>query len=145
VNIVVQGTQATVELLAPAEGIYGFEHQARTPAEQAQRDTALARLQDKISTMVLFEADRGCQFTVIKIAVADEVPHEHGQTSKKSGEHSEVHAEFAVRCEKPLVGSEVRFGISKVFPAITTVHVQALSETRQIGLEVKRDKGSLRL
>ena len=28
INIVVEGKQATVEFLAPAEGLYGFEHQA---------------------------------------------------------------------------------------------------------------------
>jgi hypothetical protein len=140
-----------VEFLAPAEGLYGFEHQARTRAEQEKRDAALARLQEKISTMVVFEADRGCQFVTKKIAVeADLEPeHKHGKgqekTQKKSGEHSEVHAEFTVTCEKPLAGSQVRFGVSKVFPTITTVHVQALSDAKQTGIEVRGDKGSLRL
>ena len=73
INIVVEGKQATVEFLAPAEGIYGFEHQARTRAEQEKREAALARLQEKISTMVVFEADRGCQFVTQKIAVEEDV------------------------------------------------------------------------
>jgi hypothetical protein len=150
-NIVVEGKQATVEFLAPAEGLYGFEHQARTRAEQEKREAALARLQEKISTMVVFEADRGCQFVTKKIAVEEDVEPEHkhgkgqGKTQKKSGEHSEVHAEFTVTCEKPLAGSQVRFGVSKVFPTIKTVHVQVLSDARQTGVEVKSDKGSLRL
>lgn len=149
INIVVEGKQATVEFLAPAEGIYGFEHAARTKAEQAKRDAALARLQEKISTMVVFEADRGCQFAMKNMAVVADVEHEpapgKGKAQKKSGEHSEVHAEFTVTCEKPLAGSQVRFGVSKVFPTIKTVHVQALSDARQTGVEVTRDKGSLRL
>src|SRR6267143_1665197 len=95
-NIVVEGTQATVEFLAPAEGLYGFEHQARTKAEQDKRDAALARLQENISTMVVFEADRGCQFATQKIAVEaaveDEHEHEKGpeKAQKKSAEHSAV-------------------------------------------------------
>jgi hypothetical protein len=151
INIVVEGKQATVEFVAPAEGLYGFEHQARTQAEQEKRDAALARLQEKISTMVVFEANRGCQFVTKKMAVEEDVEPEHkhgkgqGKTQKKSGEHSEVHAEFTVTCEQPLAGSQVRFGVSKVFPTIKTVHVQALSDARQIGAEVKGDKGSLRL
>jgi hypothetical protein len=151
INIVVEGKQATVEFVAPAEGLYGFEHQARTPAEQAKRDAALARLQEKISTMVVFEANRGCQFAPHRIAVEADVEGEPepGKSSekapKKSGEHSEVHAEFTVTCQQPLAGSQVRFGVSKVFPAIKTVHVQVLSEARQAGVEVKSDKGSLRL
>ena len=151
INIVVEGKQATVEFLAPAEGLYGFEHQARTKAEQEKRDAALARLQEKISTMVVFEADRGCQFTTKKIAVEEDMEdeHEHGKgtekTQKKSGEHSEVHAEFTVTCEKPLAGSQVRFGVAKIFPTIKTVHVQALSEAGQTGVEVQGNKGSLRL
>ena len=151
INIVVEGQQATVEFLAPAEGLYGFEHQARTKAEQDKRDTALTRLQEKISTMVVFEADRGCQFATQKIAVEADIEgkHEPGKgtekAQKKSGEHSEVHAEFTVTCKKALTGSQVRFGVSKVFPTIKTVHVQVLSDARQTGVEVKSDKGSLRL
>jgi Protein of unknown function (DUF2796) len=151
INIVVEGKQATVEFLAPAEGLYGFEHQARTKAEQDKRDAALTQLQENISTMVVFEADRGCQFATQKIAVEADVEdeHEHGKgtekAQKKSGEHSEVHAEFTVTCKQPLAGSQVRFGVSKVFPTIKTVHVQVLSDTRQAGVEVKSDKGSLRL
>ena len=108
-------------------------------------------MQEKISTMVVFEADRGCQFATQKIAVEADVEgkHEHGKgtekAQKKSGEHSEVHAEFTVTCKQPLAGSQVRFGVSKVFPAIKTVHVQVLSDARQAGVEVKSDKGSLRL
>jgi len=149
INIVVEGQRATVEFLAPAEGIYGFEHQARTRAEQEKRDAALARLRDKISTMVVFEADRGCQFTPKNIAVVEDVTEGHGkgkgEAQKKSAEHSEVHAEFTVICEKPLAGSQVRFGVAKVFLAINTVHVQALSDAKQSGVEVKSDRGSLRL
>jgi hypothetical protein len=150
-NIVVEGQQATVEFLAPAEGLYGFEHQARTRAEQEKRDAVLARLQENISTMVVFEADRGCQFATQKIAVEADVEDEHEQgkgtekAQKKSGEHSEVHAEFTVTCEKPLAGSQVRFGVSKIFPMIKIVHVQVLSDARQTGLEVKSDNGSLGL
>jgi hypothetical protein len=151
INIVVEGKRATVEFLAPAEGLYGFEHQARTRAEQDKREAALARLQQNISTMVVFEADRGCQFAKQKIVVEVDVEDEHEQgkgaekAPKKSGEHSEVHAEFTVTCEKPLAGSQVWFGVSKIFPAIKTVHVQVLSDTRQAGVEVRNDKGSLKL
>lgn len=149
INIVVDGTQATVEFLAPAEGLYGFEHQARTQAEQDKRDAALARLRDKISMMVVFEADRGCQFTPKNIAVVADADEEHAKgkkaSQKKSGEHSEVHAAFTVSCAKPLAGSQVRFGVAKIFPAIKTVHVQALSDAKQSGLEVKSDRGTLRL
>ena len=151
ITIVVVGKQATVEFLAPAEGLYGFEHQARTKVEQDKRDAALARLQENISTMVVFEADRGCQFMTQKIAVEADVEdeHEYGKgpekAQKKSGEHSAVHAEFTVTCTKLLAGSQVRFGVSKIFPMINTVHVQVLSDARQIGAEVKSDKGSLTL
>jgi hypothetical protein len=151
INIVVEGKQATVEFLAPAEGLYGFEHQARTKAEQDKRDAALARLQENISTMVVFEADRGCQFAMQKIAVEEDVEDDHEpgkgleKAQTKSGEHSEVHAEFRVTCAKPLAGSQVRFGVSKIFPTIKTVHVQVLSDARQIGAEVQSDKGSLKL
>jgi len=151
INIVVDGTQATVELHAPAEAIYGFEHQARSKADEEKRAAALARLREHIGAMVIFAADRGCQYTTQKMAVVEAVEHERAQgpeqggPAKKSGEHRAVHAEFAVICDKPLAGSQVKFGISKIFPGLKTVRVQALSGARQIGAEITGDKGSLTL
>lgn len=150
-NIVVDGKQATVELQAPAEAIYGFEHQARSKADREKRAAALVRLQEHIGAMVIFAADRGCQFATQKMAVVENVEHERAQgpgqggQAKKLGEHSAVHAEFAVICDKPLAGSQVKFGISKIFPGLKTVRAQALSGARQIGAEITGDKGSLTL
>jgi hypothetical protein len=84
-----------VELRVPTEAIYGFEHQARSKADEDKRATALARLQEHIGTMVIFATDRDCQFTTPKIAVVEDGEHERapgprqGGQAKKSGEHSE--------------------------------------------------------
>ncbi|MGE3539236.1 MAG: DUF2796 domain-containing protein [Candidatus Tectimicrobiota bacterium] len=147
VNIVLEGTQATVEVLAPAESIYGFEHRARTAADQQRRDAALERLKANISTMIVFEAERGCTFMAKQVAVVEEQAHQHGKgrAASKSAEHSEVQAEFQVQCAKPLTGSQVTFGITKTFPALHRVQVQVLSATGQRGAEIKRDRGRVTL
>lgn len=146
VNIAVEGMQATVEFLAPAEGLYGFEHQPKTPAQQAKRDAALERLRTQLHTMVVFETARGCQATVPQVVV-EAAGHEAagGAAQQQTAEHSEVRAEFRVLCSKPLAGSKVTFGISKIFPALTTVRVQVVTDTGQRGVDITRDKGSITL
>jgi hypothetical protein len=90
-----------------------------------------------------------------QMRVTEDEEQEHGkehegkqdaaQHGKTTGEHREVHAEFAVVCEKPLTGSQVRFGVTKVFPKIGQIQVQVLSDNKQTSAVIKGDKGSVRL
>jgi hypothetical protein len=146
VNIVVEGQTATVEFMAPAESIYGFEHAPQTAAERQQRDAALARLEAQIGSMIVFAPALDCQFTTQNLTVTtEEAAGEARLASKKSGEHREVMAEFTVVCQKPLAGSQVQFGITKVFPRLTSVKVQVLSGSKQLGVEITHDRGRVTL
>jgi hypothetical protein len=152
INVVVEGSAATVEFIAPTDGIYGFERAPRTDAERRQREAGLQRLRGHIAKMVVFEADRGCRFDVTQLADAgagDGGPahaHDHGGgAAHRHAEHREVHAEYAVQCRRPLAGSNLRFGVTGVFPGIREVDVQILSDSGQTGLKVVRDRGGARL
>lgn len=158
-NIVVEGAKAIVELIAPASGIYGFEHEARNAAERDARDAGLARLRTTIHRIVVFDAKLGCRFssragTVVK-KERHAGRHSHGSTEsaptertngrRVSGEHSEVRAEFDVACARPLAGTSVRFGVTRAFPALQALEVQVLSGTRQLGRRIIGDRGSVQL
>jgi hypothetical protein len=147
INIAVEGAKAAVEFHVPAESVMGFEHEAKSAADQKKRDAALKTIQQKIAEMVIFEPGRGCKFSPGKVVIAEEhegTAHASGQGSK-SGEHREVRAEFSVVCQKPLAGSRVRFGVSKVFPDIHEVQVQALGDAQQSGATIKKDQGEVKL
>ena len=56
-----------------------------------------------------------------------------------------MRATSAVACDKPLAGSRVTFGVYKTFPAIHEIKVQVISDAKQSGATIKKDKGEVRL
>jgi hypothetical protein len=155
-NIAVDGKTAVIELRAPAESVYGFEHEAKTDADEKKRDEGLDLLKSRIDQMVILEAAVSCRFASARVFVVVE-GHRRASSEKsradksatpkraESAEHREVIAEFSVACEKPLSGSAVRFGFNKIFPKLETLRVQVLGENKQTGATVRKDKGSVRL
>lgn len=135
INIAADGKTAVVEFDAPSEGIFGFEHRARTAAQRKLQDAGLATLRARIGSMVVFDPALACRFTVRKAAVEQD-----------AGEgHSELRAEFDVACNQPLAGSRIRFGVTAVFPRVREVKVQVLNGAQQSGLTVTNDRGTIEL
>jgi hypothetical protein len=132
VNIAIEERTASVEFTSPAESVIGFEHRAKSAADQKKQAVALDLLRNKIASMVMFDPALGCSFSPMTV----EVVHQEE-------EHAEVHSTFAVSCNTPLAGSKLRFGFTKTFPAIQTVNVQIVAATQQVGASIKRDKGEL--
>jgi hypothetical protein len=153
INIAVEGTKATVEFRAPAESIMGFEHEAKSESDRKKRDAALEQLRTKKDQMILFDAKLGCKSSDVKTAIVeqkgDDTKAQSGKDAqkdqKKSGEHREVYGTFSVACDKPLAGSRVRFGVSKVFRDIQEINVQVVGDSGQSGATIKRDKGDIKL
>lgn len=133
INIGIEGNGGTVEFEAAADPIIGFEHKPKTAADQKKVDAALASMKARFGEMVVFPAALGCKFTAVKAAY------------EVDGQHAEVHAEFNLQCAKPLKGATVTFGVSKLYPEIESVEVQAVSETGQTGGTIKKDKGSVKI
>jgi hypothetical protein len=123
--------KGVVELESPSESIIGFEYAAKTPADKAKQEKALATLKARFAEMVVLPA--GCTMTPAKVEVHVE------------GQHSEVHAEFNAKCAGPIAGKSISFGFSKVFPKIDEVEVQLIAGSQQAELEVKKDKGILQI
>lgn len=133
VNIGVEGNGGTVEIEAAADPIIGFEHKPKNAAEQKKVDTAIAGLKARIAQAVVIPASYGCAFTPNKVHFEVE------------GSHAEVHAEFAIKCAKPLKGATITFGLSKLYPEIESVKVQAISDSGQTGATINKDAGSVKI
>jgi hypothetical protein len=151
INILVEGKRIVVEFHTPTEGVMGFEHEAKSDAEKKKRDAALKLIDDKFAEMVILEGKLGCRSQSGKIAIVQSDFDEKREKKdghadqKKSGEHREVRATFNVECQQNPAGSQVRFGVSKVFPGIQEVKVQVLSDAKQSGVTIKNDKGYVQL
>jgi hypothetical protein len=152
INIAVEGSKADVEFRAPAENVMGFEHEAKSESDKKKRAAALRTVQTKMSQMVLFDPKLSCKFSETKTAVVQEKEERSKESAgktpndqKKTGEHREVRATSSVVCDKPLAGSRVTFGVTKVFPEIHEIKVQVLSDVKQSGATIKKDQGDVRL
>jgi Protein of unknown function (DUF2796) len=153
INIAVEGAKATVEFRAPAESVMGFEHEAKSESDKKKRDAALEQLRAKGSQMVVFDPKLGCKSSDMKTAIVEakgdsakaQAGKDAHEDQKKSGEHREVHGTFSVACDKPLAGSRVKFGVSKVFRDIQEIKVQVVGDSGQSGATIKRDKGDIKL
>jgi hypothetical protein len=153
INIAVEGVKATVEFRAPAESVMGFEHEAKSESDKKKHDTALEQLRSKRDQMILFDPKLGCKSSDMKTSIVEEkgdyMKAPPGKDARKdqtkSGEHREVHGTFSVACDKPLAGSRVRFGVSKVFRDIQEIKVQVLGDSGQSGGTIKRDQGDIKL
>jgi Protein of unknown function (DUF2796) len=153
INIAVEGAKATVEFRAPTESVMGFEHEAKSESDKKKRDAAVEQLRAKGGQMVVFDPKLGCKSSDMKTAIVEtngestkaQSGKDAHKDQKKSGEHREVHGTFTVACDKPLAGSRVKFGVSKVFRDIQEIKVQVLGDSGQSGATIKRDKGDVEL
>jgi len=149
INVVVEKERATVEFLASAESMYGLEHPPRSTREEQTRAAALALLEKQIANMVIFDPSRTCRFSKNYLAVVTEddqhFSEDHDREPRTHGGHSEVRAEFAVLCKTSLAGSQLRFEVTKIFPALREVAVQIVSDTQQQGVTITDDVGSITL
>jgi hypothetical protein len=132
-NIGLDGRQGEAEFRAPGDDLYGFEREPRTSVERAKRDAALQVLRNGAATLIRFEATLGCALTPVAVGVV-----------AKAGDHGEVSARYAIVCQKDPAGYPIAFGFTRAFPGVQSVKVQLLTETTQVGLDVKQDRGVIR-
>jgi hypothetical protein len=147
VNIVVEGKRVVVEFHTPAEGLMGFEHEAKTDAEKKKRDTAMKIINERFNELFVFDKQSGCKSHSAKALIVRGDDHDakekkRGADDRKiSGEHSEVQAVYQFQCDRSPLGTKLIFGVSKLFPEIHEIKVQVLTDTKQTGITITNDKG----
>lgn len=131
-DIGIGGQEGTVQLRAAGEDLWGFERAPRSAADSSARAAALARLRTGGGTLLRLAPALGCAM------VADGVV-----PMRAAGGHEEVAARYRLRCRRPLAGTPIGFGVTALFPRITRVQVQLVSDTAQAGRLVVRDQGRI--
>jgi hypothetical protein len=151
INIAIEGKKIAVELLTPTEGLMGFEHEATTDAEKKKRDAAVRILESRFDELVILDRKLGCKSKPGKVTVVRSESHDRKETKrghgdgKRSGEHREARVAFEYECQQSPAGSRVQFGVTKLFPEIHELKIQVLSDAKQSGATIKKDKGEVRL
>jgi hypothetical protein len=132
ISIAMEGLKGEVEFEAPADGVIGFESEAKTPAQKKIVQDALATLRTRGSELVIFPAASGCKLTPKEVDLHREGP-----------QHAEVHAHYDLVCSKPVSG-EIKFGVTRLFPKTREVSVTFVSDQTQKSAKIVGDLGALK-
>lgn len=119
--VAADGNAVAIDLDTPADGLYGFEHEAKTDAEKKAVAEADAKIKSGADGLFQFPADAKC--TVTSAAL------------KKEGGGKEAHADMnasvTFKCAKPMAGSKMTIKLLMAFPRIKQLKVEILSSTHQ--------------
>lgn len=136
-DLVVSGDVLEAEFHAPAEAVYGFEHEAKSDADKAKAEAAVNAFKANIANMISTAPALACKWNDGQI---------DSRVEGKGGEkHADFRARYEAKCGAPLGGTQIGFGFSKVFKGIRELKVQVVNGDKQSGTEIKADKGTVAL
>ena len=150
-NIAIDGTSVAMEFHAPGADIVGFEYVAKSDADLAAIETAIAALNAPLDLFVL-PAGAMCTVTNASAELESEEAHDdhskhkhdkdkhddHDAHAKKAA-HTEFHAEYMLNCDGPDALNEISFAYFQTFPNATEVEVQLISSSGAQSFEATRD------
>lgn len=160
-NIAIEGNSVEMELEVPGADIVGFEHEATTPEQKAQIETAETKLKDALKQFVLPSA-ASCKVTKANVGIEAEAEHEHEHNHDKGkdahedhahdadghkdehedhdheggGHHNEFKVTYALECADTDQIGAIHFAYFKSFPNARALSVTVVSEKRQGSYEV---------
>lgn len=143
VSAVFDGLNGRIELSIPSLAVFGFEHRPKNDKDQKKTDEGLAKIDGKISEMLVFDKSLNCQFTKDRVQVSYEGGEEVEDAKKrkvKTAEHSDTMAVFNVVCEKPVTGTDLIFNFHTHFSKIKSLNVQIVADGVQKSMTVKKSK-----
>ncbi len=127
--IAFQGNTGSIDLLAPSESVFGFEHEAKKETDKKKQQDGLALLENNLTAMIQFDQSLKCELTKDVVYVERE----------KNSKHSSVHAQFKVVCAKSPAGTAITFNIQKSFPKMKNVSAQLIVDDLQKSAQINKD------
>jgi Protein of unknown function (DUF2796) len=130
-DVVLDGPQLTLALASPLDGIVGFEHRPRTPAQRQAGDAALAKLKDG-GALFRAPAEAGCRLE----SAAVEAPVLQGAAPADG--HADLEARWAFRCAAPAQLRTLEQGLFEAFPRLQRLEVQVAGPQGQARHALRR-------
>ncbi|MEM1302651.1 MAG: DUF2796 domain-containing protein [Pseudomonadota bacterium] len=168
-NVAIEGTQLVIELEVPGADIVGFEYTAKTDADRAAVETAIADLAKPLD-LFLVPGEAGCTVTEAKVSLVGEDhgahdadahdhdhsshddhehdehghgEHDHDEAShddaEASAEHNEFHARYMFDCTTPEAIDRIEFAYFARFPNALELEVQTVSGAGAQVFDIERD------
>ena len=134
-GIAFEGANGKMDLKIPSESIFGFEHAAKTKKQKAVQKAGITTLEQKISSLVVFESSLACVITTDKVEVV----------KGKRSTHSDTVAAYAIKCAKSPIGTVITFNFQNEFPKIKDLDVEIVADNIQKAVEVKASGTRLEL
>lgn len=124
-SIAFDGTKGRIEFKAAAEGILGFEHEAKTEKDKAKLAETISKFETQLNLFVKFEDSLGCVYTL----------------TKNNLEIDKKHADFVVLadvlCQKSPLNTNVVFDFS-AFKALSKTELTFLIGDLQKSAVIKK-------
>ena len=146
-NLALDGKHLELEFISPAANIMGFEHAARTAAEEQKVQQAIKKLQ-QAGQLFALTAAADCRLGRVEVASTtdtDEHSDEHGEHGEHDhdkehhehdeagGDHSDLRMHYYYQCLQPKQLNGLDVLMFKAFPAIEKIHLQLITPQTQQG------------
>lgn len=126
--------KVTLRLESPLDGLIGFEHRPRTPAQQA----AVASLQERMrSAHELFRFDAAAACTLTSSAAESAIFRPPSAQAAKE-EHADLDATFEFACASPERLRTLEVGLFATYPRLQRLGVEVVTAKGQSRRDLKR-------
>ncbi|MCP4378632.1 MAG: DUF2796 domain-containing protein [bacterium] len=165
-NLAVDDKDLHIEVISPAANVVGFEHQPKTPEQEAAVNKAIDTLQDgtslfgltskaacrlveaQVDTGMINASDHKHDETQNEVSSEHEQHEQNGHDNDKEYDH-EGHSEFTVSyhftCRKPKKLQEIEVKLFSVFPGMERIQVHALTDNGQLAVELNPKQARIKL
>lgn len=155
VNLVQEGQQLQLQVEIPGMDVVGFEHEARSAAQQQAVREAIVSLQQG-AALFTFNPEAGCAFmsAAVQVAMPDipaaqQAGHTHDKKTPHRNEaaenHTEFHATYAFTCTAPAALRQVMVGLFEKMPRASLLDARFATERQQGSQRLTRKNPVLRL
>lgn len=130
-TIAFEQKRVEVNLITPADTLFGFEHVASSPDELTQVALSKKYL-SKLNNIMKFN-DGKCQVNKVDIdlGVNGVNDHHHAHQHEKTNLHSEVEVNFQLNCQSPKSITAASVTLFEQYPSLKKVHVMWLRYAQQ--------------
>lgn len=129
IGIAFDGTDGKIDFDIPAESIVGFEYEPTKLADKKKLSDGLQMLRSKINDLIVFESKSKCEITVQSVEI-----------ERSEAKHSDIEAQYSVKCLQSPMGTTIRFKLHSQFKRIKNLQIQMVVDTLQKSASINRDE-----
>lgn len=134
IGIAFDGTDGKIDFDIPAESIVGFEYEPTKLADKKKLSDGLQLLRSKINDLIVFDSKAKCEITAQSVEV-----------ERSEAKHSDIEAQYSVKCLQSPVGSAITFKLHSQFKRIKKLQVQVVVDTLQKSASISKDGEKIEL